>query len=1205
MSHNGVVLGYFISISLILQLLFVASPIEGLEVGTDRSLADSNASFLGEDDLDQAGSGISGVGDVNGDGFDDFLIGAVGDDDGGYYAGQTYLIFGNASGWAMDTDLSDADASFWGEERYTMTGQSLSGAGDVNGDGFDDFLIGAWEEDGRNAGHTYLILGKATGWAMDTSLSDADASFLGEDSDDLSSISISEAGDVNGDGYDDFIIGAYRDEDGGDDAGQTYLILGKASGWAMDTDLSAADASFWGEDSEDLSGSAVSGAGDVNGDGFDDIIIGAPGNDDGGAYAGQTYLILGKASGWMMDTDLSTADASFLGEGDNNIAGYKISGAGDVNGDGFDDILIGANSDEDGRPSAGQTYMILGKASGWAMDTGLSAANASYHGEEVDDYSGSAVSGAGDVNGDGFDDFLIGASGNDEGGSRAGQSYLILGKASGWAMDTNLSTAGASFWGEHADDRSGSRVSGAGDVNGDGFDDILIGAVGNDDGGDRAGQTYLIFPDHNEYSNSIDNLSLHRKGDLVNSTSHAYMNETIHVKLTCKDPDETHINIALVRISSFINGIPQLTLRLRETSMNTGVFIGNFTSKERTHEGYRWIGAEVGDRIRVDTIRPGVANRTLFIINIPAFKDDLPSVMYALEDELFDIWDEDIIIDGGSVATWPFTKSSDWIRNSKDWHHYGGTPNNGDVGTHWLNLTYLNILLDGDWWNVTIIVNNTPPSILTTDVREVEEDSAYLVDYDSDDDGQGTITWHLDTAATWLEINETTGVLSGVPTYLDAGVADISVSVDDGNGGWDFRNFTIEVIDIVDIPIIITEELPDATEEEYYTFQLEVYDPDYMDFSTWSIGTNATWLEIGYETGLLLGTPGNEDVGEWIVGIIVTDSYFLQSSVYLTLNVLNVNDPPTITTEDRTSSLEDVEYRIDYEATDPDVGDVLTWSLETDAGWLDIDEGTGVLSGTPTNDDLGSYFVNVTVSDGEGGSASHEFKLEVIEVNDPPEIVTDLPPMIEVLEDETFLLTLTGEDEEGDDLTWSDDSDLFDIIPTDGTISFLPTQSEVGEWWVNITVEDSGGLTDGVLIRFVVQNVNDPPIIAEARCNGELFDQLTEYVYLRKGKNDSFWVMAIDEDGDDLEYYWVHDGEIVARGNELRYGDLEDGFYLNLTLVVDDGEATSEYTIFKTWVSSEEDEGTSTQLWMLLLLVVAISFVLAVILVRRSMDQGL
>ncbi|MCK5773642.1 MAG: FG-GAP repeat protein, partial [Thermoplasmata archaeon] len=123
------------------------------------------------------------------------------------------------------------------------------------------------------------------GVGMDFDLKDAHNSFWGEDPFDYSGIAISNNGDVNGDGYDDIVIGAWGDEDGGLTAGQTYLILGKASGWSVDAGLSNADASFWGEDAGDYSGFEVAGAGDVNGDGYDDILIGAYGDDDGGSNA--------------------------------------------------------------------------------------------------------------------------------------------------------------------------------------------------------------------------------------------------------------------------------------------------------------------------------------------------------------------------------------------------------------------------------------------------------------------------------------------------------------------------------------------------------------------------------------------------------------------------------------------------------------------------------------------------------------------------------------------------------------------------------------------------------------------------------------------------------------------------------------------------------------------------------------------------------
>ena len=251
------------------SMALVPMPSGALDYGMDQNLGNVDASFWGERMLDYSGCSVACAGDVNGDGYDDILIGAFHNGDEGSDSSQIYLILGKDSGWAMDTDLADSDASFYGVGADYISGASVAGAGDVNGDGYDDILVGS-EYDyntGEHAGPTYLILGKASGWAMDTSLLDSDASFLGENTYDDYLWSVAGAGDVNGDGYDDILIGEGADIEGGDQAGQTYLIFGRPSGWAMDTRLSDSDASFWGEDANDRSGSSVASAGDVNGDG--------------------------------------------------------------------------------------------------------------------------------------------------------------------------------------------------------------------------------------------------------------------------------------------------------------------------------------------------------------------------------------------------------------------------------------------------------------------------------------------------------------------------------------------------------------------------------------------------------------------------------------------------------------------------------------------------------------------------------------------------------------------------------------------------------------------------------------------------------------------------------------------------------------------------------------------------------------------------
>ncbi len=407
------------------------------------------------------GISVASAGDVNGDGYSDVIAGAYAYDSGETDEGAAFIYHGSATGIitiAADTVQSN-QAGVW-------LGRSVSSAGDVNGDGFSDVIVGAPSFDNPeiNEGRAFVYHGSATG-INTTAAATVESNQAGAEM----GFSATMAGDVNGDGYGDVIVGATRYDNGQIDEGAAFVYHGSATG------ISTTAAAIVESNQANAWMGIVSSAGDVNGDGYSDVITGAYFYDNGQNNEGAAFVYHGSATG-INTTAVTTVESN---QADANMS--IVSSAGDVNGDGYSDIIVGAYSYDNVENNEGAAFVYHGSAAG--VNT---TATAAVESNQASAWLGYSVAGAGDVNGDGYSDVMVGVPLYNNSQTDEGVVFIYHGSATG--INT---TAAALLQSDQVGAQLGIAVAGAGDVNGDGYSDIIAGAFLYNNGETDEGAAFI------------------------------------------------------------------------------------------------------------------------------------------------------------------------------------------------------------------------------------------------------------------------------------------------------------------------------------------------------------------------------------------------------------------------------------------------------------------------------------------------------------------------------------------------------------------------------------------------------------------------------------------------------------------------------------------------------------------------------------------
>ena len=451
------------------------------------------------------GTSVAAIGDLDGDGVPDLAAGANGDSNGGEGRGAVHVMFMNGNGTVKGTvEINDSTANgpVLSDEDYF--GASVAAIGDLDGDGVQDLVVGAWGNynggPGRGAVHVMFMNGNGTvKGTVEINDSTANGPVLSDE--DYFGISVAAIGDLDGDGVQDLAVGADGDDNGGTDHGAVHVMFMNRDGSVKDTvEINDSTANGPVLSDDDFFGASVAAIGDLDGDGVPDLAAGAWGDDHGGTDHGTVHVMFMNGNGSVKDTvkiNDSTANSPVLSDYD--YFGGSVAAIGDLDGDGVTDLAVGAQGDDDGGQNRGTVHVMFMNGNGSVKGT-VEINNSTANGPVLsdDDGFGRSVAAIGDLDGDGVQDLAVGANGDDNGGTDHGAVHVMFMNGNGSVKDTveiNNSTANGPVLSNN--DFFGTSVAAIGDLDGDGVPDLAAGANGDSNGGEGRGAVHVMFMNGN------------------------------------------------------------------------------------------------------------------------------------------------------------------------------------------------------------------------------------------------------------------------------------------------------------------------------------------------------------------------------------------------------------------------------------------------------------------------------------------------------------------------------------------------------------------------------------------------------------------------------------------------------------------------------------------------------------------------------------